>query len=276
VSFSFRACSNTLANNYIKIMKNIDKVVIITGSGTGIGRHLALAFGREGAKVTIADIDVDGLKETQSILQSENIIVQAITTNVTNPDDAERLVSKTVQAFGRVDILVNVAGIDGLETFLDATPKVFSQVLDVNIMGTFLCSQAAAKEMVKKKVGRIINYASISGQRAGWGRTAYGTAKAAVIHMTRQMAVELAEHGITVNVISPGPVATPSAQKAHTLGTKEAYQKTIPLQRFGTVEEMSHATLFLASDEATYITGHNLNVDGGFMAMGIKFDDFDE
>lgn len=257
-------------------MEYLEKVAIITGSSSGIGRHLALAFGREGAKVAIVDIDVDGLEETHSMLRSESIVVESITANVTNPDDAEQLVSTTVQAFGGVDILVNVAGIDGLETFLDATPKVFQEVLNVNVMGTFLCSQAAAKEMIKKKVGRIINYASISGQRAGWGRTAYGAAKAAVIHMTRQMAVELAEHGITVNAISPGPVATPSAQKAHTSGTKKAYQQTIPLLRFGTVEEMSHATLFLASDDATYITGHNLNVDGGFMAMGIKFDDFDE
>lgn len=257
-------------------MDFLDKVVIVTGGATGIGRDIALTFSRKGAKVMIADIDSDGLNDTYSMVRLENDCVQSMTMDVTVEKDTKRLVQETVQAFGAVDILVNVAGIDGLETFLDATPKIFDQVLKVNVIGTFMCAQAAAKEMIKQKSGRIINFSSISGQRAGWGRTAYGTAKAAVIQMTRQIALELAEHQITANVIAPGPVATPSAQKAHTTGTKEAYKRTIPLVRFGTVEEISSATLFLASDEASYITGHVLNVDGGFMAMGIKFDDFQD
>jgi 3-oxoacyl-[acyl-carrier protein] reductase len=257
-------------------MDFLDKVVIVTGGATGIGRDISLTFGRKGAKVIVADIDSNGLKETHSMAQLENSRVRSIAMDVTVEKDTKRLVQETIETFGAVDILVNVAGIDGLETFLEASPNVFDQVLKVNVIGTFLCAQAAAKEMVKQKSGRIINFSSISGQRAGWGRTAYGTAKAAVIQMTRQIALELAEHKITANVIAPGPVATPSAQKAHTAGTKAAYNRTIPLVRFGTVEEISSATLFLASDEASYITGHVLNVDGGFMAMGIKFDDFQE
>ena len=171
--------------------------------------------------------------------------------------------------WGRCDVVVNNAGIARTFPFLDFPLDSWKAHLDVNVTGVLLCAQQGARLMRRRAWGRIINVASVAGMRAvGVGRTGYGTSKAAVIGLTRQMAVELAAHGITANAVAPGPVDTPMTRVLHTDRFREDYSSAIPMRRYGTQEEVAATVAFLASDEASYITGAVLPVDGGFLASG--------
>ena len=244
-------------------MRLANKSIIVTGAGRGIGEGVARRFGREGAFVACADLDGDAANKTTDAINEAGGQAIAARVDVGSADDARRLTAETVDAFGSVDAIVNVAGIGGLANFLDLDEAGFERIMRVNVMGTFLCAQAAAREMVARGGGRIVNISSISGQRAGWGRTAYGTSKAAVIQLTRQIAMELAPHDITANAIAPGPVDTDLTRADHTPETRAAYNAMVPLGRYGTIDEIADAAVFLASDESAYITGHVLNVSGG-------------
>jgi 3-oxoacyl-[acyl-carrier protein] reductase len=182
------------------------------------------------------------------------------------------MVDETLGHFGRLDVLVNNAGVGLNRPFLTTTLEEWNRQLQVNLTGTFLCGQAAARVMTRRGGGRIVNVASISGQRGGQGRAAYGAAKAGVILLTKVMAVELAPLGVRVNAVAPGPVDTEQSRGTHTEATRRAYRERIPAGRYGERGEVADAVLFLASGSSGFVFGHVLNVDGGFGAAGLMFD----
>lgn len=253
-------------------MRLKNDVAIITGAGRGIGSEMARLFAAEGARVVVADVDSAGATRVAAEIQATGREARAIPVDITDPVQAERLIADTLTHFGRLDILVNNAGIGLNKPFLTTTLEEWEGQLRVNLTGTFLCAQAAARVMVRQGGGRIVNVASISGQRGGQGRAGYGAAKAGVIQLTKVMAVELAPRGITVNAVAPGPVVTEMSKGTHTEATRKSYHNRIPLKRYGTQREVAAAALFLASPEASFVTGHTLNVDGGFNAAGLLFD----
>ncbi|WP_437203955.1 SDR family NAD(P)-dependent oxidoreductase [Planctomicrobium sp. SH664] len=248
------------------------KTAIITGAGSGIGRTMAQVFCDEGAQVVIADIAADTAQRAAQELSDLDAEALGLTVDVTRPDQVEMLMERTLERFGKIDVLVNNAGVGLNKTFLDTTLDDWNRLLNVVLTGTFICSQAAARRMTAAGKGSIVNIASISGQKGAQGRTAYGSAKAGVIQLTRTMGVELARYGVRVNAVSPGPVVTPQSSGTHTAATRQSYLDRIPLNRYGERVEVAAAALFLASDESSFIQGHILNVDGGFYSAGLMFD----
>lgn len=250
-------------------MRLKDRVAIVTGGGSGLGAGIAQRFAAEGAAVVCADINEENAQAVAGEIALGPTNAIAIGIDVTKYDDAARLTAETVREFGQVDIIVNSAGIANHMPFLEAKPEDFQRIMRVNLEGTLFCAQHAAREMVKQGYGRVINIASISGARAGIGRTGYGTSKAAVIGLTRQMALELGPLGVTANAVGPGPVETPLTAVAHSDVTRQAYLDLIPMKRYGEIAEMADAATFLAGEQAGYVNGQILYVDGGFTAVGI-------
>ena len=248
------------------------KAVVITGAGNGIGRTMSRLFSAEGARIVIADIDDEQARAAVGEIAAAGGEAHAVHADITCPDQIQRMVEQTVERYGQLDVLVNNAGVGLNRPFLETTRDEWQRLIDVVLTGTFLCSQAAARAMVARRSGVIINVASISGQRGAQGRAAYGAAKAGVIQLTRVMAVELAPLGIRVNAVSPGPVVTDQSNGTHTLATRQSYLDRIPLHRYGERHEVAAAALFLASDESSFVHGHILNVDGGFASAGLMFD----
>jgi NAD(P)-dependent dehydrogenase (short-subunit alcohol dehydrogenase family) len=250
---------------------SITRVALVTGGAKGIGAEVCLQLALAGHCVLIADTDVPSAQATAADLQGQGLQAQALELNVANPESVAQAFAHIEQAHGRCDILVNCAGIAKVFPFLEFPLDNFLATMEVNVTGTFLCSQAAARLMVQNQWGRIVNIASVAGMRAvGSGRTAYGTSKGAVIALTRQMAVELASHGITANAVSPGPVDTPMTQVLHSEAFRKEYAKAIPMERYGTCPEIASAVLYLVSEEARYVTGISMPVDGGFLASGAR------
>lgn len=250
-------------------MRLANRVAIITGAAGGIGEAIARMFSDNGAIIVAADLNADGVAETAAAINAKGGAASSLRVDVTDPEAAQAMVAEAISLHGRVDIMANVAGVGHFGHFNDLTPEEFDRVMRINVNGTFYCAQAAAREMVKRKYGRIINIASIAGERAGEHRPAYGTSKAAVIGLTRQAARDLGADGITVNAIGPGPVDTPLTREIHTDNTRANYLKVIPSGRYGTVEEMADAALFLAGEAAGYVNGHILFVDGGYVSAGV-------
>lgn len=244
------------------------RVAIVTGAGRGIGRAIAEAFAREGARVVLSDRDESVAAEAARDIGGSAVAIRA---DIAADDDVAALTRSVIDRFGRIDILVNNAGIGATTLFLESTREEFERVVRINLTGTFLVGQAVARIMAAQGGGRIINIASLSGQKGGVGRSAYGASKAGVELLTKVMAVELAESGITVNAIAPGPILTEVSKVMHTVETREAYHRLVPQRRYGEPSEIADAAVFLASDDAAYVTGHTLNVDGGFLAAGLMF-----
>lgn len=247
------------------------RVALVTGGAKGIGAEVGARLAAAGHRVLVADLDLDAATATAAALREAGGQASAIELDVGRPDSIAAVFAQVEREHGRCDILVNSAGIAKVFPFLDFPLDNFLATMNVNVTGTLLCSQAAAQLMVKRRWGRIVNIASVAGLRAvGTGRTAYGTSKGAVIALTRQMAVELAEHGITANAVSPGPVDTPMTQVLHSAKFREEYSKAIPMNRYGSTGEIAAAVMYLVSEEARYTTGIAMPVDGGFLASGAR------
>lgn len=249
------------------------KVAIITGASSGIGRASALLFAQEGAKVVLADIqDEPGEQVAQQIRENGGEALY-VHTDVTKPGDAQRLVETTVEAYGRIDVLFNNAGIAVFKAAAETTEDEWDRVLGVNLKGVWLCSKSAIPQLQRQGGGVIINTASVHSQATGLKIAAYAASKGGVLQLTKSMALDYARDNIRVNCLFPGAIETPlmrSNLRAVNPNEAEEYQKTAahePLGRVGQPEEIAKAAVFLASDYATFVTGAPLIVDGGLLAQ---------
>ena len=248
-----------------------EKVAFVTGGAVGIGGAVCERLAQDGMTVIVADIDVEKASATAERIRGADGRAVAQQLDVGSPESIARAFEQVSREYGRCDVLVNSAGIAKVFPFLEFPLDDWLATMNVNLTGLMLCSQHAARLMVPRGWGRIISIASVAGMRAvGKGRTAYGTSKAAVIGLTRQMAAELTEHGVTANAIAPGPVDTPMTQVLHSEAFRREYSSAIPANRYGLTTEIAAAAAYLASDPAAYVSGIALPVDGGFIATGAR------
>ncbi|MBM07701.1 MAG: 3-oxoacyl-ACP reductase [Oceanibulbus sp.] len=241
-----------------------DTVALITGAARGIGLATAALFHSEGRRVVMLDRDTDELTEAAATLPG----ALAITCDVSSPQHVAQAVAEIEQTYGRLDILVNNAGVADFGPLAETDFSRWRRVMETNLDGVFLMSQACLA-LLSARGGAIVNIASISGLRASTLRIAYGTSKAAVIHLTKQQAAELGEVGIRANCVCPGPVDTKLALAVHSPEIRAAYHDAIPLKRYGTEREIADVICFLASERASYVTGQVVASDGGFDATGV-------
>ena len=242
-----------------------NKVAIITGGNAGVGKEIAKLFASEGAKVVISARRQQVLEEAAKEIEAAGGTVLCVPTDISKVDDVKNLVIKTVETFGQLDILINNAGItkDGL--MLRMKENDFDTVIDVNLKGTWNCMKHATKLMMKQKYGRIVSMSSVVGVMGNAGQVNYAASKSGIIGMTMSLAREVGSRGITVNAVAPGFIQTAMTDVLSD-EIKEQMKSQIPLGTFGSVQDIANAVVFLASDEAKYITGQTLHVDGG-MAM---------
>jgi len=244
-------------------MEDVQKVAVVTGAARGIGRATAMRFIAAGWRVAMLDIDpaIDAEAPSDTAFP--------IRADVSDEAAVGDAFAKIGERFGRVDALVNNAGIAVFKPLLQTSFSEWQRVLAVNLGGAFLCAQAVVPLMHRNGGGAIVNITSISGLRASTLRVAYGTSKAALAQLTRQMAVEFAQYGIRANAVAPGPVDTAMAKAVHSAAIRADYHDAIPLGRYGLETELADAIFYLCSPGASYITGQELAVDGGFAATGI-------
>ena len=243
-------------------------VAVVTGGARGIGLAVAHWFLAHDHRVALWDIDAETLGRTASEL-NDPARVLAIHCDVSQPEQVEAATASVVETFGRIDALVNNAGVAVFKPINQTTFDDWRHVLGTNLNGPFLCTQAVAPVMRRNGGGAVVNIASISGLRASTLRVAYGTSKAALIHLTKQHATELGTVGIRCNVVAPGPVETEMAKLVHSVAIRSDYHDVIPLERYGTTEEIANVVGFLCSPAASYVNGQVIAVDGGFDAAGV-------
>jgi meso-butanediol dehydrogenase/(S,S)-butanediol dehydrogenase/diacetyl reductase len=247
------------------------KVAVVTGAARGLGRVVALRLARDGASVVVADISADGVEDTARAVKAAGGSAVAVPTDVSDPDQATALMDRAVSAFGRLDVLVNAAGVVHVDPLLDYPPQAWDRVLNVNVKGLFYCLQAAARVMKERGGGKIINVTSPASRQPVPFAVAYAASKAAVDSITRSAAAELARHGITVNCVAPGRMPTAMIEQiesrlAEMTGRPAAElreERLPPLGRMCDPEDVAAAIAWLASSESDYMTGGRMNVTGG-------------
>jgi NAD(P)-dependent dehydrogenase (short-subunit alcohol dehydrogenase family) len=244
------------------------KIAVVTGAARGIGLAVVRRFLAEQWGVALLDIDGETLANTERALAEPDRVL-AIVCDVAEPEQVGAAVEQVARRFGRIDALVNNAGIAVFKPLLETSFEEWARVLAVNLSGPFICTQACAPHMLRAGGGSVVNIGSISGLRASTLRVAYGTSKAGLAHLTKQQAAELGNLGIRVNAVAPGPVDTAMAKQVHTPDIRSGYHDAIPLNRYGSEAEIAEAVWFLCSHAASYVNGQTLAVDGGFDATGI-------
>jgi NAD(P)-dependent dehydrogenase (short-subunit alcohol dehydrogenase family) len=239
------------------------QVAIVTGAGQGIGHGVAVCLAQAGARVVAADAVSARAAQTAADIRALGGEALGVQTDVTRVDSVNSLVYSTFTHFGKIDILVNNAGVVVVKPIMDQTEADWDRVLDVNLKGVFLCCHRVVQEMVKQQSGAIVNIASIAAFHYTVPHVPYAASKAGVVAITRDLAFEVAHHGVRVNAIAPGPIETPMMSSALTQQQREAYAKSIPLKRLGQPRDIGNAVVFLASADASFVTGVTLPVSGG-------------
>jgi 3-oxoacyl-[acyl-carrier protein] reductase len=242
-----------------------DHVALVTGAAGGIGEATAQVLAENGADVVVTDV-IEGIEETAADVEGRGSKAVAEEMDVTDEDEVDAVVEATLEEFGRLDILVNVAGIFPTHTLEEMTKDDWKQVIDINLTGTYNCTQAALPAMREENYGRIVNISSASGGHIGWSNELahYAASKGGVVGFTRSAALDVAQHGITMNAIVPGLIDTGAPQSVSEEEELEAGIQMTAFDRMGEPEEIANAVTFLASEEASYITGAKLVVDGGY------------
>lgn len=238
------------------------KIALITGGLSGIGEAISQRFVREGAQVIAADLNTNA----ENLDDTNNAPLHM---NVADPKSVQNGIDKIVSKYGRLDCVVNSAGIGKDIPFLETSLELFDQIVAVNLRGTFIVGQEAAKAMVKTGGGTICNIASVSGMTGNVGRSAYGASKGGVVVLSKVMAVDLAIHNIRVNVLAPGPVETPLVAKMHSDAIRQRWIERTPMARYASPEEIAGGAVFLCSADSSYVTGHVLAIDGGMLGAGL-------
>ena len=238
------------------------KVAVVTGAAQGIGKTITLLLAENGASLVLCDINLEAAEETAREIEERGGKCLVLKSDVSNFQDAEKIIKQAVERFGSIDILINNAGITKDNVLLRMKEEQWDQVMAVNLKGTFNFTKASIKVMLRKRSGRIVNIASITGMMGNAGQANYSASKAGVIGFTKAVAREYADRGITVNAVAPGFIAT-AMTDAIPEKEKEELIKQIPMKKLGTPEDVANAVYFLVSDEARYITGHVIGVNGG-------------
>jgi len=250
-------------------MKFKDRVVLVTGAGRGIGRAIALAFGKEGAKVVVNDLNLETANEVVKEIEANGGKAMAIKADITKLEEVEQMVEEVKKNFGSVDILVNNAGYWTIKLFKDTTPEDWQKDIGVCYIGTLNCCKATINDMIEKRYGRIINIVSDAGRIGEPFLAVYSGAKAAVIAFAKALAKEVARYNITVNNIAAGVTKTPGVESfIKGVGGEEKLVKAYPRGRLGLPEDIANGVLFFAADESEYITGQTISISGGYTTVG--------
>jgi 2-hydroxycyclohexanecarboxyl-CoA dehydrogenase len=246
-------------------MRLPDKVAIVTGGASGLGRGIALALASEGARVAVVDLNEAGARDTVAAIAKDGGEAAAWRADISDKARIDQVVAEIVSRWGTVDILVNNAGLDRVGPFVNSSEAEWDLILRVNLKGPIVCTRAVLDEMTRKRYGKIVNIASDAGRVGSTGEAVYSAAKGGIIAFTKTIARETARHGLNVNCVCPGPSDTPLFQEVAAGNPKlaESLKRVIPFGRLGTAEDLAPVVVFLASDESGFVTGQTLSVSGG-------------